>query len=108
MLKYTQYEFESKVWLWPGDLPAGKAGAPWHFVTLPKEMSEHITKMFGDRKRGWGSLPVTVTVGAAKWDTSVFPDTKIGSFILPLKAAVRKQEGIIADQQIKVMIEIRV
>ncbi len=100
ILKHTQYEFESKVWLWPGD-------AAWHFVTLPKEISEHITKMFADRKRGWGSLPVTVTIGSTIWDTSIFPDKKTGSFWLPLKAAIRKKEGIVVDQKIKLMIEIR-
>ena len=100
-MKYNQYEFEAKVWLWPGD-------AAWHFVSLPKDMSEHITKMFGDKKRGWGSLPVTVLIGATSWDTSIFPDKKIGSFILPLKALVRKKEGIAVDKKIKVLIEIRV
>jgi len=100
-MKYNQYEFEAKVWLWPGD-------AAWHFVSLPKDMSEHITKMFGDKKRGWGSLPVTVLIGATSWDTSIFPDKKIGSYILPLKALVRKKEGIAVDKKIKVLIEIRV
>lgn len=101
MLKHTQYEFEGKVWLWPGD-------AAWHFVTLPKDMSEHITKMFGDQKRGWGSLPVTVTIGATSWDTSIFPDKNEASYILPLKVDVRKKEGISVDQKVKVLIEIRV
>lgn len=101
MLKHTQYQFESKVWLWPGD-------APWHFVSVPKDMSEHITKMFGDQKRGWGSLPVTVTIGATVWNTSIFPDKKVGAYILPLKSDVRKKEGISVNQTIKVMIEIRV
>ncbi|HSA84510.1 MAG TPA: DUF1905 domain-containing protein [Patescibacteria group bacterium] len=101
MLKYNQYEFFAAVWLWPGP-------AAWHFVTLPKDMSEHITKMFGDRKRGWGSLPVAVTIGSTVWNTSIFPDKKLGSFVLPLKKTVRKKEGIDVDQKIKVMIEIRI
>lgn len=100
-MKYNQYEFEAKVWLWPGD-------AAWYFVNLPKDTSEHINKMFGDRKRGWGSLPVTVTLGSTIWDTSIFPDKKTDSFCLPLKAVVRKKEGIAVDQKIKLMIEIRV
>lgn len=100
-MKYNEYTFEAKVWLWSGD-------APWHFVTLPKDMAEHITKMFGDQKRGWGSLPVAVMIGATSWNTSIFPDKKLASFVLPLKSEVRKKEGINVDQTIKVLIEIRV
>ena len=100
-MKYTQYEFTSRVWIWA-------ASDGWHFVSLPKDMSEHITARFGDRARGWGSLPVTVTVGATSWNTSIFPDKKHGFFVLPLKATVRKKENISVDQRIKVLIEIRV
>lgn len=100
-MKYNEYTFEAKVWLWSGD-------APWHFVTLPKDMAEHITKMFGDQKRGWGSLPVVVTIGSSVWNTSIFPDKPSASFVLPLKAAVRKKENISVNQTIKVMIELNI
>lgn len=100
-MKHTQYEFEAKVWLWPGD-------AAWHFVSLPKDLSEYIIKMFGDRKRGWGSFPVIVTIGATSWNTSIFPDKKEATYVLPLKAIVRKKENISVDQTIKVMIELNV
>lgn len=100
-MKYNEYIFEANVWLWPGN-------AGWHFVTLPKDLSEEITARFGDRKRGWGSLPVTVTIGSTVWNTSIFPDKKLAAYVLPLKSEVRKKEGIGIDQKIKVMIGIRV
>ena len=89
------------VWLWPGD-------AAWHFVSLPKDLTEEINARFGDRKRGWGSLPVTVTIGSTSWDTSIFLDKKSATFVLPLKADVRKKEGISVDRTVDVMIALRV
>jgi hypothetical protein len=63
---------------------------------------------FGNLKRGWGSFPVIVTVGATNWKTSIFPDKKTGEYLLPLKAGVRKKEGIVADNTISLLLEIRV
>lgn len=81
--------FKSEVWLWSG----GKAA--WHFVTLPKENAAQVKFFVGERKtKGWGSVPVKATIGNTSWQTSIFPDKKRGSYILPLKAEVRKKEKI--------------
>ena len=83
----TQYRMRAKVWLYP-------SMAGWHFVTLPKKRADEITERFGERKRGWGSLRVSVTIGKTTWRTSIFPDKESGSYVLPLKAEVRKAERI--------------
>ncbi len=88
------------VWLYPGN-------AAWHFVTVPKKVSATIRDRFGDGARGWGSLPVTAAVGSSRWDTSIFPDKKSGSYLLPLKAAVRKNEGISIGDTVRLALEIR-
>ena len=80
----------------------------WHFVTLPKKQSDTIKKTFGALKRGWGSLPITVTIGKTSWNTSIFPDKKAGSYLLPLKVDVRKKEGIHVGSMITFLLEIRV
>lgn len=100
-MKSKKYKIVSKVWLYPGM-------AGWHFVSIDKKQSEEIKKKFGDMKRGWGSLPVMVTLGKTVWKTSIFPDTKAGSYLLPLKAEVRKKEGVYADESISFSIEIKV
>lgn len=94
------YKTTLKVWLYDGP-------AAWHFVTLTKKDSKEIIELFGDMKRGWGSLPVTVTVGETTWETSIFPDKKTESFLLPLKAAVRKKEGIKEGELVEFSIKIR-
>ncbi len=81
------FTFTTKVWLYPGLVG-------WHFITLPKELAEEIKTSFAPLKKGWGSIRVEITVGKTVWKTSIFPDKKSGSYILPLKAAIRKKEGI--------------
>lgn len=95
----VNYKMRAKVWLYPGI-------AGWHFVTLPKKQSDKIRKMFGAMKRGWGSLPVDVTIGNTNWQTSLFPDKKAGAYLLPLKSDVRKKEKISASDVIHFSIEI--
>lgn len=100
-MKYNQYKFNSSVWLYPGM-------AGWHFVTVPKDISEDIKRNFGDQKRGWGSLPIIATIGKTSWKTSIFPDKESGGYLLPLKADVRKKEGILAEGTISLLLEIRI
>ena len=100
-MKDTHYSFSSTVWLYPGM-------AGWHFVTIPEDVSEEIQDRFSDQKRGWGSLPVEVTIGTTTWKTSIFPDTKTKAFVLPIKAEVRKKEGITADTSVTLLLDIRV
>lgn len=58
------------------------------------------------KAKGWGSIPVTVTLGKSTWKTSIFPDKKAGTYLLPLKAAVRKKEGVGAGDKVRFEIEI--
>lgn len=64
---HKTYDINEKVWLYPGK-------AAWHFVTIPKDISSDIDYYFAQNKRGWGSLPVSVTIGKTTWKTSIFPD----------------------------------
>jgi Domain of unknown function (DUF1905) len=100
-MKYNQFTMQAKVWLYPGM-------AGWHFITIPEDVSEEIKDRFGDKKRGWGSLPVEVTVGTTTWKTSIFPDKQAQTYLLPIKSDVRKKEGIAADTSVTLLLEIRV
>lgn len=77
----------SQVWAYPGM-------AGWHFISVPAKESQAIKKDFGKVAKGWGSLRVGVTLGKTNWETSIFPDKKSGTYLLPLKAQVRQKEGI--------------
>ena len=90
-------KFSSKIWKYKG------VKAAWFFVTLDKKTQAKI----GTPKRriGWGSVPVEVTIGNSTWKTSIFPDKGLG-YILPVKASVRKKEGIAEGDTIDVTLKI--
>lgn len=94
------YKVKGKVWLWPG------TGAAWHFVHVDKRTSEKIVKKHGANKRGFGSFPVLAKVGKTEWNTSIFPDKQSGTYLLPLKAKVRYEEGIEAGESIQFILHI--
>lgn len=96
---HKTYSLQATVWLYPGK-------AAWHFVTLPTDAAQDIDFYFSHVKKGWGSLPVTVTIGQTTWTTSIFPDKKAGSYLLPLKAAVREKENIEEGLMISFELEI--
>lgn len=94
------YEFEGEMWKWPGM-------AAWHFVTVDTEVAARMrVERLGAPRVGWGSIPVSVTVGKTTWKTSIFPDKKSGSYLLPMKAEVRKKEDISAGDTIPVSLSI--
>ncbi len=74
--------------------------AGWHFVYVDKKKSKEIREKYATFKKGWGSIPVTVTLGKTTWKTSIFPDKKSETYLLPLKAEVRKKEGVSAKEMI--------
>lgn len=101
-MKPNKYKIKSGVWLYPGET------ANWHFTTIPKKESDKINKKFWDKRRGWSSFPVSVTLGKTNWRTSIFFDKKSGTYLLPLKSQVRKKEGIMAQDKVSFTIEIKV
>ncbi len=95
------FKVKSKVFEYPG------MGA-WHFIAVPKKESEKIKATFGDMTRGFGSLKVMATIGKTKWKTSIFPDSKSGTYLLPIKKDVRKKELINKGDEILFTVEILV
>ncbi len=89
--------FRSRVWLYPG------TSAAWHFISLPKELSARIrTQEKGRGRRGFGAAKVVAQIGKTSWETSIFPDSKTGTYLLPLKASVRKAEGVFVKDMVVV------
>ena len=78
-------EFSGEIWFWKGP-------APWHFVTVPVEECRALDAAAAAVTYGWGMIPVTVQIGKTRWKTSLWP--KDGSYVVPLKTAMRKAEGL--------------
>ncbi len=94
------YRFSAKLWLYPGE------NANWHFLTVPKELALKIKKKYGALAKGFGSLPVKVTIGDSTWKTSIFPDSRAGTYFLPVKAKIRKDEDLYVEDTAKVSLSI--
>jgi Domain of unknown function (DUF1905) len=78
-------EFSGEIWFWRGP-------APHHFVTVPDEECGALEAAAAFVTYGWGMIPVAAQIGATEWTTSLFP--KDGRYIVPVKASVRKAEGL--------------
>lgn len=81
--------------------------AAWHFLGVSKKESAKIKEKFSKLKKGFGSIPVEVKLGASVWKTSIFPDSKSGTYLLPLKASVRKTEDVFDGDEVRFSIEIQ-
>ena len=91
-------EFTAEVWHWRGP-------APHHFVWVPDELSEAIHDIARDVTYGWGMIPVTIRVGRTSKDTALWP--KDGRYIVPLRADLRRDEGVEIGDRITVGLTVR-
>ena len=92
-------EFDSVVFEWRGP-------APFYFAAIPESECQDIREVSSIVSYGWGVIPCAVTVGKTTITTSLFP--KQGSYLVPLKDALRKPENIAVGDKIRVTIEIAV
>lgn len=93
------YRFRTELWLHQGD-------TGWHFVTLTHDHSDEIDALTLSTRRGFGSVRVAATIGDTTWRTSIFPDTKAGAYVLPVKQQVRAREQVAAGDMVDVRIEL--
>ncbi|MGB0112248.1 MAG: DUF1905 domain-containing protein [Ilumatobacteraceae bacterium] len=96
------FTFSASVWEHQGS-------ASWFFISLPEEIADDIEQQYGHRAAGFGSVRVEVTVGDTTWQTSLFPDDKRGTYVLPVKKAIRRAEGLdegtVAEFRLRVIID---
>lgn len=78
---------DGAVWRYPG-----KGG--WHFVTVPPDLVDELAVRYADAHRPFGSMRVRASFRSSAWSTSLFKDTKSASFLLPVRADVRRRERI--------------
>ena len=110
MRRNPTFTVTTELWLWTSD----KAPAKWHFLSFKGEIGEEIKahatlarlELGLARRRGFGSVKVRATICGTVWQTSIFPGTDDDIYLLPVKAAVRKAEGVVAGDQVTVSVEL--
>ena len=94
----VHFEFTGDLWSWRGP-------APYHFVSVPEEVSADLRALSPLVSYGWGVIPVTARIGDTEWETSLFPKER--RYALPVKDAVRHAEGLAIGDVVTVELVIR-
>ena len=94
-----RYEFSDRMWQHPS--PGG-----WYFVSLPESVSKEIRDNLKWQEEGWGRMKVLARTGGLEWETAIWFDTKHRTYLLPVKAAIRKKADLSTHRETE--FEIRV
>ena len=92
--------FTSRLWVWKSE-----GSGNWHFLTVPEDEAGEIKAQAFSLQRGFRSVRVEAMIREVAWRTSVFPQ-KSGGYLLPVKAAVRKQAGLSEGDEVTVELTI--
>ncbi|MGH3638290.1 MAG: DUF1905 domain-containing protein [Mycobacterium sp.] len=79
------WEFDADVFQWRGP-------APYFFAETPDEVDAFLHDNLAELTYGWGVIPARVRIGATEVQTSLIP--RDGVYLVPLKVAIRRAEGI--------------
>lgn len=96
----SSYSFRAELWQYPGE-------AGWHFLTLPADVAVDLREESVAFRKGFGSVKVTAEISGHTWLTSVFPDSKSGSYLLPVKKAIRTAARISAGDEMAVRLTVQ-
>ena len=83
--------------LWPW---TGASAGNWFFLTIDGVAGEEpsalaaLRRLEPEARRGFGAVRVRARIGGTQWNTSCFPNKMRGGRLLPVKAAIRKAEGL--------------
>lgn len=86
-----------------GEVIHWRGPAPHHWVPVPEEGSAELAAR-PELSYGWGCVPVVVTFGGTRFETSLMP--RRGRYLVPLKAAVRRAEGVELGDVVTVHVEV--
>jgi hypothetical protein len=94
------------LWRWTSSSGTGT----WHFLTIDGAAGEALSGTALMRRLeksigGFGSLKVSARIGDSVFKTSLFPSKELG-WLLPVKAAVRKAEGLSEGDVVEVVLEV--
>lgn len=88
-----QLSFRTTIIEWRGP-------APFVHAPVPGPQAAEIGRVKRQASYGWGVIPVEAEIGGIRFTTSLFP--KDGTYLLPLKLAVRKETGITVGDTVDV------
>ena len=79
--------------------------APFHFVAVPQAHVGEIAWAAREASCGWGMVPVEAEIGAVGFTTAMY--ARDGTYVLPIKDAVRRGAGIGPGDAVAVRLVVR-
>ena len=77
---------------------------PYLFAVIPEAHVGDIRYAALSESYGWGVVPVVATIGGSDFATSLFP--RHGGYLLPIKVAVQRAEGVGLGDRIRVAMRV--
>jgi hypothetical protein len=95
----AEFTFEAELFEWDGP-------QSWFFVSLPHDLADVIEEVHGEHARGFRSLRVEVGLGEQVWRTSIFPDAKRGTYLLPVKKEIRRKAEVGEGDRVEIELSV--
>jgi hypothetical protein len=89
--------FTSELIYWRGP-------SPFYFFRVPEKEAAAISKIAVGVTYGWGVIPADITIRDEVFYTALFP--KDGSYLVPLKKAIREKLKIELEDIVKLKVTI--
>lgn len=89
---------------WTGEVIEWRGPAPHHFVAVPDPLVEEFADAARAVGYGWGCFHAEVTIGTTTVTTSVMP--RDGGFVVPLKVALRRPEGVELGDEVSLTVRV--
>ena len=94
----ARFRFDAEIIHWRGP-------SPFFFAPAPADQVEALRQAARLATYGWGVVPVEAAIGGVTFRTSLFP--KDGTYLVPIKAEVRRKTNLTAGDTISVELTIR-
>ncbi|QOR69856.1 DUF1905 domain-containing protein [Ruania alkalisoli] len=91
-------------WDFDGEIIEWRGPAPFLFVDIDPGLSDDI-KSAAKGLEYWGQVAVEATIGRTRFTTALFP--KGGRYLLPVKVAVQRAEGVGEGDVVAVWLALR-
>ena len=89
----TRFDFRTRIIEWRGP-------APFFYAPVPVVQADAVRQLAKVASNGWGCIPVEARIAGVTFTTSLFP--KDGTYLLPLKIAVRRRLNVTVGDAIAV------
>lgn len=92
-----KYEFSTKMWRHP-------SSGGWYFISLPKIISKEIRVHLKWQEEGWGRMKAFAEINKLIWESAIWFDTKMDTYILPIKAEIRTKLNLELNKEFIIII----